>query len=381
MQTIHADLAFTRPEDMIERGPDGVGRAKSLDPDALHDDEAFALHSCAVHDCSSLEGPAIRENGFCHVDLSSVPRLSAVLERARLAGEINEKDAKLVRRLLRGVSLPLVDGRRIRILFIASEGFIMRQGGPNGLRITDTATALGMNNHDAAVSVHADQDIHGTPVKQILRGAAPWLFRHNSPTAANEKSPIFLLNLWIPLQQVTRPLALMDKRSLDRRAHQLRYALPTDAFFERPPDRRVNDIWTFLHHPEQSWYFTEDMGPERAYLFDTLSTPHGAFILPGEDRAELLYLRLREARKFVELKDVAALQGLVTKVQPETKNPITKSLSDAIAALENCLAEAAERAHALCSGAESADWDTRAASAMDRVVRKSMEMRVIGLLT
>jgi hypothetical protein len=381
MQAIHANLAFTRPEDLLERGDDGVGRAKSLDPSALHDDEAFALHSCVLNDCSSLDGPDIREHGFCHVDLSDVTGLSNVLARACSAGEISQEEAKIVRRLLRGVSLPLANGRRIRILFIAPEGFIMRRGGPNGLRITDSATAPGMNNHDAAVSVHADQDVHGTPVKQILRGAAPWLFRHNSPTAMNKRSPLFLLNLWIPLQQVTRPLVLMDKRTLDRRKHQLRYALPTDGFLDRSPERRINDMWTFLHHPEQKWYFTEETGLDRAYLFNTLSTPHGAVVLPGEDHAETLYLRLREARKFVAGGDSSALLNSLNAPIPDHESPRTKPLVDAIAALQRSLTEARERALELCTGTQRTDWDIEAESAMDRVVRKSIEMRVVGFLT
>src|SRR5690606_15209679 len=105
--------------------------------------------------------------------------------------------------------------------------------------------------------------------------------------------PLVLVNLWIPLQQVTRPLALMDRRTLDARAHQLRYALPTDGFLEREEDTRENDIWAFLHDAGQQWYFHSHMGHDRAYVFDTLGEPHGAFILPGEDVAEYYYLQLQ----------------------------------------------------------------------------------------
>jgi hypothetical protein len=38
-----------------------------------------------------------------------------------------------------------------------------------------------MNSHDAALVVHGDQGVRGTPLKQIMRGFAPCLFRHQTP--------------------------------------------------------------------------------------------------------------------------------------------------------------------------------------------------------
>ena len=85
---IEADLAFTRPEDVIPEGD--LGRARSLDPAALHDGEAFALHRCTIADCSTPDGlvPDIKTHGFGHVDLTAISGLSAVLEAARQAGEV-----------------------------------------------------------------------------------------------------------------------------------------------------------------------------------------------------------------------------------------------------------------------------------------------------
>ncbi|MBW2396463.1 MAG: hypothetical protein JRG95_19600 [Deltaproteobacteria bacterium] len=50
-------------------------------------------------------------------------RLQGVFERVRLAAEVREAAAAEIRRRLRGASLPLADGRRMRLLFIADRDF------------------------------------------------------------------------------------------------------------------------------------------------------------------------------------------------------------------------------------------------------------------
>ena len=372
MHSIQATLAFTRPDDVIDPDADGVRRAASLDPDALHDGAAFAHHACTLYDTAdpAVEPPALDSHGFSHVDLTRVPDLVPILERVRRQNALTAQDAAGVRAALRGRVLPLPNGTRLHILFVAPEGFIMRRGGPNGLRVTDSATALGMNDHDAAVSVHADQDVHGTPVRQLLRGAAPWVFRHDAPTSRNRRSPLALLNLWVPLQQVVRPLALMDRRTLDRKKDQLRYALPTGKFLDRPADLAVNDIWTFLHHPAQRWYFRSDATPATAWLFDTLSAPHGAFALPGEPEAERLYRALHTTLNRPD--------GAGARPQPPPEEPVTAAepLRSAIDELQRCLDEAPSAA----ADRETAPspWKQQAQDALDRVVRKSIEMRLVG---
>ena len=92
----------------------------------------------------------------------------------------------------------------------------MRVVGPNGHVVDSDRAVTKTSGHAAATSVHADQDVLGTPLRQILRGAAPTLFRNRSADTQNTSSPLHLVNLWIPLQQITRPLALMDQRSRDR---------------------------------------------------------------------------------------------------------------------------------------------------------------------
>jgi hypothetical protein len=213
----------------------------------------------------------------------------------------------------------------------------------------------------------------------MMRGAAPWMFRHAAPDSRNHWSPLMLLNLWIPLQQITRPLTLMDQRTLDRRAHQLRYGLPTDDFLDRDEDRSVNDIWAFLHDDGQQWYFHPDMHPDRAYVFETLGTPHGSFIVPGEERAETLYRQLDEASDAIRRADVQALRSTATASADPAIEIATVALQRAITTMESLLEEAHKSAESLCQGTGRTDWLERVSGAMNAVVRKSIEMRVVAL--
>lgn len=383
-ESVEAELSFTRPGDVSpdEEHPQ-LGRARTLRHDALLDHRSYEQHRCRMHDCSALEGfvPSLGVHGFTRADLSSKTELQGILEQVRAAGAVREAQAEGIRRCLRGARLRLSDGRRLWLLFIAPEGFLMRKAGPNGLSVNPTATQAGMNEHDAAMAVHIDQDVTGTPIRQILRGAAPWLFHHASPKGANARSPLFLVNLWIPLEQVTRPLALLDQRSLDRRRHQLRYALPTDRFLQREPGREINDLWTLLHDRQQRWYFSSQLDSTTAYVFNTLGTPHAAFVLPGEQRAEVLYRRIRDALDALERGDEGALRDAADGPDDDHgPEPATLSLRRAIEQMQRVLAEARTNAHGLCDGDGAADWRTRARRASDRVIRKSLEMRVIGLM-
>ncbi len=378
--TVEAALAFTSVRDV---GPDderpGLLRARTRAPDAPP--EAFDLQTCRLHDWGEDASfrPDLVRHGFDSVDLSAVADLTEVLVRVRDAGHVREEDARAIRRRLAGQTVRLGDGSRLRLLTIAPEGFIMRKAGPNGLAMSPPDAMSAMNDHDAARAVHADQDVRGTPLRQMLRGAAPWLFRHDAPDSRNGWSPLWLLNLWIPLQQITRPLVLMDKGTLDRRAHQLRYGLPTDAFLDRDEDRRVNDIWTFLHDARQRWWFRAELPLGRAYVFETLGTPHGSCILPGEEVAERRYRRLAAAIEAVGHDDEEALRRAVA-IDEEGDPPIgTRPLRDAIDAMDARLEEARRDGTALCRGTDASSWQQRARRAMDAVVRKSLEMRVVAL--
>jgi hypothetical protein len=257
----------------------------------------------------------------------------------------------------------------------------MRKAGPNGMRVHPVDAVRGMNHHDAAASVHADQDVAGTPLRQMMHGAAPWLFHHEAPDSQNAYSPLFLLNLWIPLEQVTRPLCLMDRRSLDRRSHQLRFGLKVDSFLKRGGDRAINHIWSFLHESTQRWYFTSELCSNTAYVFDTLSTPHGSFILPGEDLAEARYRQLEAAIAALDKWDETALAGAVSGGRAAPGDAVTMPLGRAIAQMDALLDEVVPCAGALCRGEGAREWRARAVRAQQRVVRKSIEMRGIGFLT
>jgi len=383
---VEATLAFTRLEDVVDDAAGhGLRRARTLDAEAARDPAAYDQRACRAWDCSALGDfqPDLREHGFARADLSRLRGLQAALERVRVAGRIDDADAAEIRRRLLGRSLALSGGARLRVLYIAGDGFFMRRAGPNGMRLGDDGARHGRNGHDAAMAVHADQDVDGTPLRQLLRGLAPRLFHHDSPARSNLRSRIFLVNLWIPLDQVTRPLALMDRRTLDRRAHQLRYGLPTDSFLRRRPDMRVNDIWTFLHDEAQRWYFTSEIDAGTAYVFETLSTPHGAFVLPGEARAEARYRQLVAAIAAVNQGDEpAAARALAADDHGDAAaEPVTASLSQAIAAMDETIAEGRARCSALCRGEDLTAWRARATAAADRVVRKSLEMRAVTLLT
>jgi hypothetical protein len=363
MRTVESPIGYMSPDgiDVDTQRPGGVLRAPTR---PLNDEiyQALSMHGCVLQDLAAPDAliPSLDTAGFDTVDLSSLSELQSLLQEVRKANCITHEQIKCIRRLLLGKKFRLSNGKTLRILFIAGEGTILRKAGPNGLKINADELLTDINGHDGAQAVHGDQDVHGTPVKQILLGAAPLLFNHDSPEGSNRRSPLHLLNLWIPLQQITRPLVLMDGRTLNRKKHQLRYALPTESFLDRKEDRRLNDIWTYLHNPAQQWYFTSEMDSRRAYIFNTLSNPHGSCVLPGEVHVEQCYKSLQtvlRAEDFL-IPDVSSLPADCTA-------PLRKAIDNMMALLHEAKAQPA------------ADWQQRALAAMDRVVRKSIEMRMV----
>lgn len=374
-------LAFTRAADVSASPRDGL-RARTLGSDEASDPRSYDRRTCRVFDISGGGiCPQLRVHGFAHADLSRRTGLQRVFERVRAAGTIHETDAAEIRGGLLGRTLPLSGGGSLWILYLARDGFFMRRAGPDGRPGSDEPRNRGMNGHDAAMQVHADQDIDGTPLRQILRGAAPWLFHHDSPTRRNRGSRLHLVNLWIPLDQVTRPLALMDTRTLDRRAHQLRHGLPTSTFLRRSADMQINDIWTFLPADEQRWYFTSDMHADTAYVFETLGTPHGSFIVPGEAIAAALQQQLLAVVAAVQRRDPDAAERALADIdRSASAPPATAALRQAVAAIDAILAEARTDLSALLHGDDVSRWCTRATGAADRVTRKSLEMRAVALV-
>jgi hypothetical protein len=381
---VEARLAFPRSEDLSLDDPrSGLWRARTLHAATRRDPDSYDWQTCRVTDCSTAPiPPDLLRQGFAHADLSGRAGLRSALERVRAAGRLEVADVTEIRRHLIGRRLALRDGRELCVLFISREGFFMRRAGPNGMALPREPGSAGINDHDAAIAVHADQDVDGTPLRQILRGAAPFVFRHDGPARSPSRSPLLLINIWIPLEQVTRPLALMDASSLDRRAHQLRYGLVTDGILQRDESRRVNDIWVFRHHASQRWYFTSEIDASTAYVFATLGTPHGSIILPGEDRAEARHQKLTAAVDAVRRNDEpAAAHALGGDEEGRAgSEPETAPLRRALAAMDELLAEGRARRSALCRGEGAADWCARARAAAERVVRKSLEMRAVALL-
>lgn len=358
--TLHAKLGFMSRDGvhMDTQRPGHVLRAPTRPKnDMVY--QALETHVCALRDFTpdDTQKPNIETYGFETIDLSGLPKLQTLLQKIRSANLLTHPDIKNIRRALYGRSFKLANGKTLRILFIANEGTIMRTVGPNGLIINQSKILTEINHKIGAPAVHADQDVRGTPVKQILKGAGPLLLRHEAPDGCNRRSPFFLVNMWIPLQQITQPLVLMDERSWNRKQHQLRYATPVDDFLDRSSDRKMNDIWTVLHDPGQRWHFNSSMYSDKAYIFNTLSNPHGATTLPGEDRAEQLYRALQSA----------CLGDTIPPVDITLHPDCPEPLRQAITEMEILLADTRRQN----------DWQQQAQAAMDRVIRKSIEMRML----
>lgn len=376
LSTVEADLGFSKPGEVVD-DHEGRGLKRAVTRPIDYDfEQQFEYRRCKVHDLCAAGQPTpdLLGMGFETIDLANRESLQALLTEIRGAGEISDIQAKQLRRDLTGGVFPLSGGRCLKMLNIAPEGLVMRKGGPNGLKVDPHLEMTGMNHHDVALAIHGDQDVRGTPLKQIMRGGAPLMFRHQTPDGSNRLSPLVLVNLWLPLQQITRPLTLMNRGTLNSREHQLRYALPTDTFLDRKEDMKLNDIWAFLHDDGQQWFFHSTMSHDKAYIFDTLGEPHGSFILPGEDVAEDYYLQLQQLRDQL-------LQGapVVVPARPEKELPAdtTAPLRQAIASMAALLADVPLND----PGQPVVDkWLARANQAMDSVVRKSLEMRVVALI-
>jgi hypothetical protein len=377
---LRAPLGFTRAEDV---SPDnerpGLLRARTL-PVGADPGEAFDFRSCVLNDCVDPRTAVseLEQSGFETIDLSRNGQLQQALATVRDEDRVSDESAEALRASLRGAYFQLASGKRLRIEHVADEGLIQRRAGPNGIDVNPGGMD-GANGHGAARTIHADQDVFGTPLKQLMKGAAPELFRHQTPDARNEDSSLFLLNLWIPIQQITRPLVLMDRRTLDQRRHQLRYGLPVTRFLDRDEDRSVNDIWTFLPDSAQKWYFRSIMGPDQGYVFDTLGQPHGACVLPGEGALERLYLDLGHACEAVAVADVDALRRIAAAQSPALPAVTTAAIREAWLRMTKLLHEAGTRATELCAPGEH--WIARARAAMDAAIRKSVEMRLVATLT
>ena len=321
-------------------------------------------------------GLGLRTGGFDLVDLSDLDVVQEHCAQVRLDSRIEDEAAAAIRRGLEGEVLTTAGGDAYRVQYLAEEGFLMRTTGPNGLSLAGQRTE-GMNGHGQATSVHIDQDVYGTPLAQVMDGRAPTLLVHDSPDDSCHDAPMFLANLWIPLQQPVQPLCLADGRSIDRRRHQLRYGLPTGEFLERNEELGINDIWLLLHDPGQEWFFCADLDFRSAWLFNTLSTAHGAGTLPGEDVAEACYLMLGAAEEASALGDPDGLLASLSPADAMTpEGGIPSSVGDAIDAML-AVARTAVADPAGCSGLGGEAWRKASEAARRGSVRQSLELRAV----
>ncbi|WP_101756598.1 hypothetical protein [Oceanicoccus sp. KOV_DT_Chl] len=178
VKEIEAQVAFAKPADVVDDlQRKGMLRATAHPIDA-DQQEAFELKPCRLRDWSAPSESKLNLEtmGFDHIELPSNALLQNTLENVRLAGKISRVEASIIRKQLKGRSFKLSSGKRLRLLFIAAEGFIMRKAGPNGMKVDPDIAMSEMNGHDGALTVHADQDVRGTPLKQMMHGAAPGYF-------------------------------------------------------------------------------------------------------------------------------------------------------------------------------------------------------------
>ncbi len=347
----------------------GLLRSPTLDRSTAYDDGGVTFETCTIHDIDSAdEAPGFVEAGFEAVRLPEEPGLLALLGEVRDAGTVGDEQGTRLRSLLTGAVIELADGSRLRIDHVAEEGVIVRQAGPGGVEVDGA-------EHHGAVNVHIDQDVGGTPLRQLFDGGAAEVFAHDSPDSRNDTSTQHLVNVWLPLHQITRPLTLMDGRSLDRRRHQLRYRLPVDGFLDREEGQSVNDIWLCLHDPAQEWWFRAEAELGDAYVFDTLSTAHASVVLPGEDLAADRYRRLGAVVDAVRAGDRRRAGELASAAPPDLGPAPTGLLGAAVAAMDALLLEA--RATTEAEGDLDHAWCTRAKAARDGVVRRSLELRAV----
>lgn len=374
--TVTSALGFARPERV---GPDHerplLRRSATIEPKPL-DDTTLDMQLCEIRDLAALPGhqPSLDEAGFAVAELPDRRGLHDTLRAVLAEQRLSPEHATAIRHSIGRARVRLGDGTQLLILHVAAEGLLFRSVGPAGLDVHGGAE--GDVPFAGAVNVHADQDVLGTPLRQLMRGHAPRILRHDAPDSSNRRSPLVLVNLWLPLRQVSRPLALMHSGSLDRRRSQCRYGLPTEGILDRSGEKAVNDIWAFLHDDAQEWWFHSELALGQAYVFDTLGTAHASFALPGEEVAADRYQRLVAAETAIGDRDPAALRA-VAEGRPAGAVP-TASLQRAIEAMDALLDEATSQAERLTGGGAGA-WLGRSAAARAAVVRSSIELRALAI--
>lgn len=372
-------MGFAKPKDVV-KDTERKGRLRAMTESQDYSEvaETVDLHTCGMHDLNTGKyNIDFFKSGFDCVDMSDNNTLQSHLAKVKAQGVFADDDISAVRKAIVGSVLRLSNGKRLRMLYVAGEGMLIRSSGPNGLPIAHDEAVPTHSKQAAASMVHGDQDVYGYPLKRIMKGAAPWVFRHQSPDGSNRLSPVNLVNIWIPLQQINMPLCLMDRRSLDNQKHQLRFEINVGDTLERDSAHARNDIWTFLHDTKQQWYFNSEMNSDSAYVFDTLGMAHGAAVLPGEEQAEQYFLRICDCLQALRAGDKAAFTVAASKEKLALPEKMTQALSQAIVNMEKVLKQAATESNAIIADGKA--WMAQAEAAKNAVIRKSIELRGVGI--
>ena len=260
-------------------------------------------HRVALHDIDRLPAgerpPQLVGHGLEFIDVhDGRTNLQEALERAANASRtglqarlgVSDGDWATIRDAFTFRSAWLPQSKaRLFFLHVAPAGMISRLVGP-------AESFVNPESDRWFPLAHADQDIHGHPIRGILRGFAPYLFHRRW-------SPLVLLNIWMPAQRLScQPLVLMDTSTLDERVHRHKYHI----FARDDLGARLNDCLTFTHDDaspsRQRWLSKADWGPDTAVVFDTFRTPHTSTTVPGESVAAPLW-------RFLAGKLVASSRG------------------------------------------------------------------------
>jgi hypothetical protein len=297
-------IAFARKEDVRN---DTITNTPAGRIDTSHRYDLIE-HDTKVIDLRTLDKPPnFKKMGFTTLNLQHNQLLQKELKKVKDTSILTSENKLQILKHLNMASFYTADGKeRVTILHPVLDGLFLRQAGPNDLNITDINGETSMGS---AKTAHVDNNVDGTPLKQYIRGWAPWLFAHTSPGHQNHISPLHILRLWIPLQQPVRPLVVMDGRTFHRSKEQVAFHLPTGDFLNRSnqglsyllsnsfskqdvDDLSLVDVWHLLYSNQQKWYFHSGMNYSKAFVFSTLDGAHSSCSLPGEDLASTLFNHL-----------------------------------------------------------------------------------------
>ena len=275
-------------------------------------------HSIHLHDIrNSAQPPGLVTKGFTLFQLANNKRLQSILRTIHSTAVLTEHDKKEILSSLSMKSFQTSDQKHnVRIVYPVPDGLFLRQAGPNKLKVYDNE---GRECMPSAENAHVDNNVDGT-LKQLMRGWAPWIFHFTSPGKKNHVSPLFIMRIWIPLQQPVRPLCVLNQQTFNRTREQIAFHLPTGDFLQKEQrslngllshgvkdDLSLVDVWHTLHGEQQEWWFQSDMNYTQALAFSTLDGAHTSCSLPGESVLAELYHHLNAIMRMIKENDETQL--------------------------------------------------------------------------